>query len=287
MTGNTHRREEVLEKLHATLNAGKPILAAGAGSGISAKFIEEGGADLIIIYNSGRFRMAGRGSCAGLLAYGDANQTVMEMGERDVLPVVRYTPVIAGVNGTDPMRRMGHFLRQVRDMGFSGVNNFPTVGVIDGNFRRTLEETGMGYGLEVDMIRAAHEMDMFTIVYAFNEEEARDMARAGADVLIAHVGTTVGGSIGARSAMTLAQAARRVQSILRAARKVNPELLGLSHGGPIATPEDAAYINRHTGAVGFVGASSLERLATEKAVRNITRAFKRIPLGRRPLVPRR
>lgn len=278
MVGNTHTRQEVLAKLRATLAAGKAIIAAGAGTGISAKFIEEGGADLIIIYNSGRFRMAGRGSCAGLLAYGDANQIVMEMGEREVLPVVRHTPVIAGVNGTDPTRRMWHFLRQVRDMGFSGVNNFPTVGIIDGNFRQTLEETGMSYRLEVEMIRIAREMDLFTIVYAFNEEEAHQMAEAGADVLIAHVGTTVGGSIGARTVMTLEQAAERVQAILRAARKARPEILVLSHGGPISSPQDAAYINQLTDAVGFVGASSLERLATEQAIRSVTREFKNIPV---------
>ncbi|MDP7250118.1 MAG: phosphoenolpyruvate hydrolase family protein, partial [Planctomycetota bacterium] len=196
MIGNTHTRQEVLDKLRATLEAGQPIIASGAGTGISAKFIEEGGADLIIIYNSGRFRMAGRGSCAGLLAYGDANQIVMEMGEREVLPVVKHTPVIAGVNGTDPTRRMWHFIGQVKDMGFSGVNNFPTVAVIDGKFRQTLEETDLGYYHEVEMIRISRAMDMFTIVYCFNAEEASQMAEAGADVIIAHVGTTVGGSIG-------------------------------------------------------------------------------------------
>ena len=281
MIGNTHTRQEVLDKLHSTLDAGEPIIAAGAGTGISAKFIEKGGADLIIIYNSGRFRMAGRGSCAGLLAYGDANQIVIEMGEREVLPVVEHTPVIAGVNGTDPTRRMWHFVGQVRDMGFSGVNNFPTVGCIDGNFRRTLEQTGMSYSLEVDTIRIAREMDMFTIVYSFNEEESRAMAKAGADVMIAHVGTTVGGSIGADSALSLEQAAERVQTILDAAREVNSDIIGLSHGGPIANPPDAAYINEHTDAVGFVGASSLERLATEDAIRSVTSEFKNIPVKRK------
>lgn len=280
MIGNTHTRQEVLDKLRATLEAGKPIIASGAGTGISAKFIEEGGADLIIIYNSGRFRMAGRGSCAGLLAFGDANQIVMDMGEREVLPVVRHTPVIAGVNGTDPTRRMWHFIGQVKDMGFSGVNNFPTVGVIDGKFRQTLEETDLGYYHEVEAIRISRAMDIFTIVYCFNEEEASQMAEAGADVIIAHVGTTVGGSIGATdSVMSLEQAAETVQKILDAARKVSPDIIGLSHGGPIATPEDAAYINVHTDAVGFVGASSIERMATENSIRKLTEEFKSIPLG--------
>ncbi|MDA1191847.1 MAG: phosphoenolpyruvate hydrolase family protein [Candidatus Poribacteria bacterium] len=277
---NPHTREEVLARLHKTLDAGKPIIAAGAGTGISAKFIERGGADLIIIYNSGRYRMAGHGSCAGLLAYGDANAIVMEMGEREVLPTVKDCPVIAGVNGTDPTRRMWHFLKQVEAMGFSGVNNFPTVGVIDGNFRLTLEETGMGFYKEVDMIGTAHKMDLFTIVYVFNPEESRAMAEAGADVIIAHCNTTVGGSIGVRTAMTLDDAAGLVQSVIDAGRAVKPDTLFLSHGGPIATPEDAAYINERTDCVGFVGASSLERLATESAIEGITKEFKAIPLKR-------
>jgi predicted TIM-barrel enzyme len=277
---NPYTREEVLARLRATLDRGEPIIAAGAGTGISAKFIERGGADLIIIYNSGRYRMAGHGSCAGLLAYGDANAIVMEMGEREVLPVVRDVPVIAGVNGTDPTRRMWHFLKQVDAMGFSGVNNFPTVGVIDGNFRLTLEETGMGFGKEVDMIAAARRMNLFTIVYVFNAEESRAMAEAGADVIIAHCGTTVGGSIGVATAMRLEDAAERVQTVIDAARPVNRDALFLSHGGPISSPEDAAYITTHTDAVGFVGASSLERLATEVAITDITRQFKRIPQRR-------
>ena len=277
---NPHTREEVLARLRKTLDAGKPIIAAGAGTGISAKFIERGGADLIILYNSGRFRMAGHGYCAGLLAYGDANAIVMEMGEREVLPVVKDVPVIAGVNGTDPTRRMWHFLKQVEAMGFSGVNNFPTVGVIDGNFRLTLEETGMGFDKEVGMIGIAHRMNLFTIVYVFNPDEARAMAEAGADVLIAHCGTTVGGSIGVRTHMSLDEAAQVVQGIIDAARPLNPDALFLSHGGPVSSPEDAAYINTHTDAMGFVGASSLERLATEEAITNITREFKTIPVAR-------
>lgn len=278
---NPYTREEVLARLHRTLDEGKPIIVGGAGTGISAKFLERGGADLIVIYNSGRYRMAGHGSAAGLLAYGDANAIVMEMGEREVLPVVQETPVIAGVNGTDPTRRMSHFLRQVQAMGFSGVNNFPTVGVIDGRFRQVLEETGMGFYKEVEMIGEAHRMGFFTIVYVFNEEESRAMAEAGADVIVAHCNTTVGGSIGVQTAMTLEEAAEFVQRIIDAGRAVNPELLFLSHGGPIATPEDAAYINEHTDAVGFVGASSMERLATERAIQAITEEFKRIPVRRR------
>ncbi|MBM3214862.1 phosphoenolpyruvate hydrolase family protein [Candidatus Poribacteria bacterium] len=278
---NPHTRAEVLARLRSVVDAGQPIIAAGAGTGISAKFIERGGGDLIIIYNSGRYRMAGHGSCAGLLAYGDANAIVMEMGEREVLPVVRDVPVIAGVNGTDPTRRMWHFLKQVEAMGFSGVNNFPTVGVIDGTFRLTLEETGMGFGKEVDMIGTAHRMDLFTIVYVFDADQSREMARAGADVIIAHCGTTIGGSIGSHTAMSLDDASHLVQTIIDGGRSARADLLFLSHGGPISSPSDAAYINTHTDAVGFVGASSLERLATEHAITSITQEFKRIPLRNR------
>jgi predicted TIM-barrel enzyme len=277
---NPYTRDEVLARLRKTLDDGRPIIAAGAGTGISAKFIERGGADLIIIYNSGRYRMAGHGSCAGLLAYGDANAIVMEMGEREVLPVVRDIPVIAGVNGTDPTRRMAHFLRQIEAMGFSGVNNFPTVGIIDGNFRLTLEETGMGFYKEVDMTGIAHRMGLFTIVYVFTPDESRAMAEAGADVIIAHCGTTTGGSIGVQTAMRLEDAAQLVQQIVEAGRAVRPDTVFLSHGGPISSPSDAAYINTRTDAVGFVGASSLERLATEQAIEGITREFKAIPLAR-------
>lgn len=278
--GRTYTREEVLHRLHATLERDEPIIAAGAGTGISAKFIEAGCGDLIIVYNSGRYRMTGHGSCAGLLAFGDANAIVMEMGEREVLPVVRETPVIAGVNGTDPTRRMDHFLRQVAEMGFSGVNNFPTVGVIDGRFRQTLEETGLGYYKEVAMIAEAHNQGLFTAVYVFNPDEARQMAEAGADVIIAHVGTTVGGSIGVTdAAISLDEACAAVQAIATAAKAVKSDAIVLCHGGPIATPEDAGYVLERTAAVGFVGASSIERLAVEPAITELTRRFKQLPLG--------
>ncbi len=274
-----YTRKEVLARLQRSLDQGQSLLAVGAGTGITAKFAERGGADLIVIYNSGRYRMAGFGSCAGLLAYGDANAIVMEMGEREVLPVVKEVPVIAGVNGTDPTRRMRHFLKQVKAMGFDGVNNFPTVGVIDGNFRRTLEETGMGYYKEVEMIKIAHDMDMFTIVYVFNPDEAKQMAQAGADVIIAHTGTTVGGTIGAETALDLEEAATRVQAICDAAFSINPSVICMSHGGPIATAKEAAYINQHTRTVGFVGASSIERFACEASIPEVTASFKKIPLN--------
>ena len=278
--GNPYTRKEVVDRLRATLKRGEPIIAAGAGTGISAKFIEKGGADLIIIYNSGRFRMAGRGSTAGLMAYGDANAIAMEIGEHEVLPVVEEIPVICGVHGSDPRRRMWHWLLQVKDMGFSGVNNFPTHCIVDGHFRRVLEETGMSFKLEVEMVRIAHKMDLFTIVYVAEPEEAEAMARAGADAIIAHVGTTVGGSIGVTGATcTIDDAVRRTQSIIDGGKKARKDLIFLSHGGPIATPEDAAYINEHTDCMGFVGASSLERLAVEDSLTELTRRFKRIPLN--------
>ncbi len=277
--GNPYTRKEVVDRLRATLKRGEPIIAAGAGTGISAKFIEKGGADLIIIYNSGRFRMAGRGSTAGLMAYGDANAIAMEIGEHEVLPVVEEIPVVCGVHGSDPRRRMWHWLLQVKDMGFSGVNNFPTHCIVDGHFRKVLEETGMSFKLEVEMIRIAHKMDLFTIVYVAEPEEAEAMARAGADVIIAHVGTTIGGSIGVTGATcTMDDAVRRTQSIIDGGKKARKDLIFLSHGGPIATPEDAAYINEHTDCQGFVGASSLERLAVEDSLTELTRRFKRIPL---------
>jgi len=272
-----YARQQVLNLLRNTLSTGEPIITAGAGTGISAKFAEVGGADLIVIYNSGRFRMAGHGSMAGLLAFSDANALVVEMSQ-EVLPVVKQVPVIAGVNATDPMRQMPHFLMQLSELGFSGVNNFPTVGVIDGKFRQGLEETGFGFYKEVDMVRITNEMDIFTIVYVFNPEESRQMAEAGADVIIAHMGTTVGGTIGVETAMGLEEAAANVQEIIDAAKAVNPDVIFLSHGGPIATPDDAAYINQHTDAVGFVGASSIERLAVEKAITEITQRFKQIPI---------
>ncbi len=279
---NPYTRPQVLDRLNANIARGEPILGAGAGIGLSAKFIERGGGDLIIIYNSGRYRMAGHGSAAGLLAFGDANAIVMEMGEREVLPVVKETPVIAGVNGTDPTRRMSHFLRQVRDMGFSGVNNFPTVGLIDGRFRQELEETGLGFYREVEMIRTAHKLDLFTVVYTCTPEEARQMAEAGADAIIVHVGTTSGGSIGVKhTRTTLEEAAQKVREQTAAVRAVRHDALILAHGGPIANPPDADYIYQHTEAVGFVGASSIERLATEPAIQETTAAFKKLRLRAR------
>src|SRR6478736_811071 len=270
--GNPYTRKEVIERLRATLKKGLPVIAAGAGTGISAKFIERGGADLVIIYNSGRFRMAGHGSTAGLMAYGDANAVAMEIGEYEVLPIVEETPVICGVHATDPRRRMWHWLGKVKDMGFSGVNNFPTHTIVDGKFRQVLEETGMSVKKEFEMVALARKMDLFSIVYVDAPEEAKAMAEAGADVIIAHVGTTVGGSVGVVDAtMSLAEAAKRTQGIIDAARSVRDDVIFLSHGGPINTPEDAAYINEHTDAVGFVGASSLERMAVEQSLTNLTR----------------
>ena len=277
--GNPYTRLEVIERLRGTLSQGKAIIAAGAGTGISAKFIERGGADLIIIYNSGRFRMAGHGSTAGLMAYGDANAVAMDIGEFEVLPVVQEVPVICGVHATDPRRRMWHFLLQVKAMGFSGVNNFPTHCIVDGQFRQILEETGMSVSKEVEMVALARKMDLFTIVYVCTPAEAQAMAEAGADAIIAHVGTTLGGSIGVKGAVcTLADAAQRTQAVIEAARRVRDGIFFLSHGGPICTPEDAAYINQHTDAVGFVGASSLERLAVENSLTDLTRKFKAIPV---------
>jgi predicted TIM-barrel enzyme len=274
-------RDESLRRLRSQVTAGKPIIGAGAGTGISAKFAERGGVDLIIIYNSGRYRMAGRGSLAGMLPYGDANAIVVEMAN-EVLPVVQNTPVLAGVCGTDPFRLMPVFLRQIKELGFDGVQNFPTVGLFDGLFRANLEETGMGYGLEVDMIRQAHELGLLTCPYVFNEEEATAMAAAGADVLVPHMGLTTKGAIGAQTAMTLDEAAKRVQAMRDAAVRVNPEILVLCHGGPIAEPADAQYILEHTeGIVGFFGASSIERLAVEPAIEGQARAFKSIKTGKR------
>ena len=267
-------RTESLRRLRAQVEAGKPIIGAGAGTGISAKFVERGGVDLIIIYNSGRYRMAGRGSLSGMMPYGDANAIVVEMAS-EVLPIVRDTPVLAGVCGTDPFRLMPVFLKQLKALGFDGVQNFPTVGLIDGIFRQNLEETGMGFGPEVEMIRLAHELDMLTCPYVFNEEEAVKMAEAGADVLVPHMGLTTKGSIGATTALTLEESAKRVQVMYDAAKAVNPDILVLCHGGPIAEPEDAAYIFEHTeGIAGFFGASSMERLPTEGALEGRTRAFK-------------
>lgn len=272
-------RDEALQRLRATVASGKPIIGAGAGTGISAKFSERGGVDLIIIYNSGRYRMAGRGSLAGLLSYGDANAIVVEMA-REVLPAVRDTPVLAGVCGTDPFRLMPVFLRELQDMGFDGVQNFPTVGLIDGVFRANLEETGMSYSLEVDMIGEAHQLGMLTCPYVFDPDSAYAMASAGADVLVPHVGLTTTGSIGAQTALTLDDAAKRVQAMRDAAVAVRDDILVLCHGGPIATPEDAQYIFEHTeGIDGFFGASSIERLSVEPAIEGQARAFKELKLS--------
>ncbi len=280
--GNPYTRLEVIARLRDTMAKGLPIIAAGAGTGISAKFIERGGADLVIVYNSGRFRMAGHGSTAGMMAYGDANAVAMEIGEYEVLPVVEEIPVICGVHATDPRRRMWHWLGKVKDMGFSGINNFPTHTIIDGKFRQILEETGMSVQKEFETVALARKMDMFTIVYVGSPEEAKKMAEAGADVIIAHVGTTVGGSIGVTNAtMSLAEAAKITQGIIDAAKSVRKDLIFLSHGGPINTPEDAAFINEHTDTDGFVGASSLERMAVEQSLTQLTQRFKQIPVKRK------
>lgn len=269
-------REESLRRLREQVDAGSPLLGAGAGTGISAKFAERGGTDIIIIYNSGRYRMGGRGSLAGLLPYGDANAIVVDMA-REVLPVVKDTPVLAGVCGTDPFRLMPAFLRKLKAMGFDGVQNFPTVGLIDGTFRQNLEETEMSFQKEIDMVRMAREMDFLTCPYVFDTDQATAMAEAGADVLVPHMGLTTKGDIGAETALTLAEAAERVQAMHNAANAVNPDILVLCHGGPIAEPDDAQYIFEHTeGVVGFFGASSVERLPTEPAIENQARAFKEL-----------
>ncbi len=273
-------RKSILEKLRAKVAAGQPIVGGGAGTGISAKMSEAGGIDLLVIYNSGRFRMAGRGSLSGLLPYGDANAIVMEMA-REVIPVVERTPVLAGVCGTDPFRLMKLFLRDVDAAGFSGVQNFPTIGLFDGKFRQNLEETGMGFGLEVDMIRTAHEMDLLTTPYCFNPDEAAAMAAAGADILIPHMGLTTKGLIGAGTALTLEESAISVQAMHDAAKRVKPDILVLCHGGPIAEPADAQYILDHTeGVVGFYGASSMERLPVEPAISGRVREFTQLRFQR-------
>ena len=269
-------RAACLKRWQASSAAGTPIIGAGAGTGISAKCAEAAEADLIIVYNSGRYRMAGRGSLAGLMPYGDANAIVMEMA-REVLPIVRKTPVLAGVCGTDPFRVMDLFLRDLKQLGFSGVQNFPTVGLIDGRFRESLEETGMGYAQEVEMIARAHDLDLLTCPYVFNEVEAKAMAKAGADLLIAHMGLTTKGTIGARTAFTLDQSVERIQAIQEAAISIRPEILVLCHGGPIAEPEDVQYVlSRTQGVCGFFGASSIERLPTEHAITEQVRNFKNL-----------
>ncbi|KAI7737302.1 hypothetical protein M8C21_031400 [Ambrosia artemisiifolia] len=272
------RTQGVLEMLRDQIRQGKPIIGAGAGTGISAKFEEAGGVDLIVLYNSGRFRMAGRGSLAGLLPFADANAIVVEMAN-EVLPVVKEVPVLAGVCGTDPFRRIDHFLKQLESIGFCGVQNFPTVGLFDGNFRQNLEETGMGYGLEVEMINKAHKMGLLTTPYAFNEEEAVEMTKAGADIIVAHMGLTTSGSIGAKTAVTLEQSVTRVQAIADAAHKINPDAIVLCHGGPISGPMEAEFILKNTNGVhGFYGASSLERLPVEQAIKGTVQQYKSITL---------
>jgi predicted TIM-barrel enzyme len=269
-------RKTILERFHAMKAKGEPIIGGGAGTGLSAKCEEAGGIDLIVIYNSGRYRMAGRGSLAGLLAYGDANQIVVDMAA-EVLPVVKHTPVLAGVNGTDPFRLMDVFLDELKRLGFAGVQNFPTVGLFDGTFRANLEETGMSYGLEVDMIAKAHAKDMLTTPYVFSEDEAAAMVRAGADIIVCHLGLTTGGAIGAGTALKLGDCPAKVDAWAEAALRVNRDCLVLVHGGPVATPEDAAFILKQTkNCHGFYGASSMERLPTETALTEQTRKFKAI-----------
>jgi len=269
-------RTELLNRFNGMVARREPIIGGGAGTGLSAKCEEAGGIDLIVIYNSGRYRMAGRGSLAGLLAYGNANDIVKEMA-REVLPVVKRTPVLAGVNGTDPFAIMDHLLDELKALGFSGVQNFPTVGLIDGTFRANLEETGMGFGHEIDMIRLAHAKDMLTTPYVFSADEAAEMAKAGADILVPHMGLTTGGAIGASTALKLEDCPALVEEWAAAAKRIRPDIIVLCHGGPIATPADATYVLRNTKLCnGFYGASSMERLPTEVALTEQTRAFKSI-----------
>lgn len=269
-------RAEILDRFRRSLAEGNILLGVGAGTGITAKSAEAGGADIFVIYNSGRFRMAGRGSLAGLLSYGDANQIVVEMGA-EVLPVVKDTPVLAGVCGTDPFRVMKKYLAELKDQGFNGVQNFPTVGLIDGVFRKNLEETGMGYGLEVDMIAEAHKLDMLTCPYVFDEEQAAAMTKAGADIIVAHMGLTTGGTIGAETARTLDDCVEIITGIVKVVKDINPDALVICHGGPISEPKDAAYVIEHVpGIDGFFGATSIERLAAERGIKAQTEAFKAI-----------
>ena len=273
---NTQTRSEIIAKFKEEIANGKILVGVGAGTGITAKSSEAGGADMLLIYNSGRYRMAGRGSLAGLLSYGDANQIVVEMGA-EVLPVVKHTPVLAGVCGTDPFRVMDIYLKQLKDQGFNGVQNFPTVGLIDGIFRQNLEETGMGYGLEVEMIRKAHELDMLTCPYVFDPEQAKAMAEAGADILVAHMGLTTKGTIGAKTALTLDDCVEKIKAIIAAGRSVRPDIMVICHGGPIAEPSDAAYIIHQIPEIdGFFGASSIERFAAERGIKAQAAAFKAI-----------
>jgi predicted TIM-barrel enzyme len=272
----TPSRSDILKRFREKIGRGEPIIGGGAGTGISAKWEEAGGIDLIVIYNSGRFRMAGHGSLAGLMPYGDANAIVMEMAN-EVLPVVKKTPVLAGVCGTDPMRLMPKFLQQLKDIGFAGVQNFPTVGLIDGVFRANLEETNMGYGKEVDAIRMAHEIDLLTTPYVFDLEQTKDMTKAGADILVAHMGLTTSGSIGAQTAKTLDESVKLIDEIVDTARSIRDDVIVLCHGGPIAEPDDATYVlERCKNVDGFYGASSMERLPTERAIKEQTEKFTRI-----------
>jgi predicted TIM-barrel enzyme len=278
-------REDILTRLRGMVRRGEPIIGGGAGTGLSAKCEEAGGIDLIVIYNSGRYRMAGRGSLAGLLAYGNANEIVLDMA-REVLPVVTRTPVLAGVNGTDPFLLVDPYLKTLGDLGFSGIQNFPTVGLFDGVIRAQLEETGMGYALEVQLVERAHTFDLLTTPYVFSEDNARDMAKAGADIVVCHLGLTTGGAIGARTALALPDCVPLIEAWSAAARAVNPDILVLCHGGPIATPPDATYILDHCrGVHGFYGASSLERLPTEIALTETSRTFKRIGLRNKENAP--
>lgn len=273
---NTQTRAEIVKKFREERGNGRILVGVGAGTGITAKSSEAGGADMLIIYNSGRYRMAGRGSLAGLLSYGDANAIVVEMGS-EVLPVVKHTPVLAGVCGTDPFRVMDVYLKELKAQGFNGVQNFPTVGLIDGVFRQNLEETGMGYGLEVEMIRKAHELDMLTCPYVFDEEQAKAMAAAGADIIVAHMGLTTKGTIGAKTALTLDDCVKKVKAIHDAAKSVRDDVMVICHGGPIAEPDDAAYVIKHLPEIdGFFGASSIERFAAERGIKAQTEAFKTI-----------
>lgn len=273
-------RNATLERFRAMIGRGEPIIGGGAGTGISAKSEEAGGIDLIVIYNSGRYRMAGRGSLAGLLAYGNANEIVLEMG-REVLPVVRHTPVIAGVNGTDPFVRMEHFLLRLKSEGFAGVQNFPTVGLIDGVFRQNLEETGMAFAQEVEMVGLAHRIGLLTTPYVFSTEDARAMTEAGSDIIVCHMGLTTGGAIGARTGKTLSECVDLIDQFAQAARSVRNDVIILCHGGPISNPEDAGYIlERCQGVHGFYGASSMERLPAEVAIAEQTRAFKKLRVSR-------
>jgi predicted TIM-barrel enzyme len=267
-------RQDILKKLHGMARRGEPIVGGGAGTGLSAKCEEAGGIDLIVIYNSGRYRMAGRGSLAGLMAYGNANEIVLDMA-REVLPVVKHTPVLAGVNGTDPFLLVDSFLKDLGELGFSGIQNFPTVGLFDGTIRAQLEETGMGYALEVQVIEKARKLDLLTTPYVFSEENARDMAKAGADIVVCHLGLTTGGAIGAHTALGLKETIPLIEGWAKAARTVNPDVLVLCHGGPVATPEDAQFVLKNCkGCNGFYGASSMERLPTEVALTETTRKFK-------------